>query len=105
MFNNSNIGYMEGATTMSDSSMSDSSMKNDDKKPDTTTPIATTLATATAPAPATKKTVEGYEGYNLHEIEREGFRKNSGTMAAAKTTTTNGYEAFSGSYNQQYSAF
>ena len=121
MFNNSNIGYMEGATTMNDSSMGDSSMddstKKDDKKPATpaatpaatsapappATPIATTLASATAPA--TKKTVEGYEGYNLHEIEREGFRKNSGTMAAAKTTNTNGYEAFSGSYNQQYSSF
>jgi hypothetical protein len=53
-----------------------------------------------------KKPVEGgAEGYNLLETEREGFRKRSGNIPATKTTSTEGYEAFSGSYDQHYSAF
>jgi hypothetical protein len=112
MFNNSNIGYMEGATTMSDSSMSDSSMKNDDKKPDTTTPIATTLANASATPPApdmkkqivTKKPVEGgAEGHILPETERS-FGKPSNSIPANKTVGAEGFEPYSGS-NQGYAAF
>ena len=114
MFNSSNIGYMEGATTMGDSSMGDSSMKKEDKKTD----IATTLATATAtptptptPTPDMKKPVVtkkpeegGAEGHILTETERS-FGKNSNNIPASKPVGVENFQAFSGSYNQQYSSF
>ena len=111
MFNSSNIGYMEGATTMSDSSTSDSSMKKD-------TPIATVLASATTPSttpsapvakkPATMKKTDtkttpvegGSEGFDLLGTERNVFNKKSNTIPSGKTTSTGPFEAFSGSYNQ-----
>jgi hypothetical protein len=109
MFNSSNIGYMEGATTMGDSSM-----KKEDKKTD----IATTLATATAtptptptPTPDMKKPVVtkkpeegGAEGHILTETERS-FGKNSNNIPASKPVGVENFQAFSGSYNQQYSSF
>jgi hypothetical protein len=122
MFNNSNIGYMEGATTMG-------SMKKDDGKkasvtitanaPTHTAPTHThtapthtapthTAPTHTAPthtAPThKKKPVEGYEGYNHLESEREGFNKKSNTIPVIKTEGFEGFEPYSGS-NQQYSQF
>jgi len=110
MFNNSNIGYMEGVTTMGDSSIGDSSMKKEDKKTD----IATTLATATAtPTPTsdmkkrvvTKKPEEGgAEGHILTETERS-FGKNSNNIPASKPVGVENFEPFSGSYNQYYSTY
>ena len=122
MFNNSNIGYMEGATTMSDSSMSDSSTSDSstsDSSMKKDTPIATVLASASANAPASasapvakkpatmKKTdtkttpVEGgSEGFDLLGTERNVFNKKSNTIPSGKTTSTGPFEAFSGSYNQ-----
>ena len=101
MFNNSNFGYMEGATTMG-------SMKKDDSKkaPASVTITATTPSTAgasTAP-PHMKKPAEGSEGHNLLETERTGFNKKSGSIPATKTTSTEGFEPYSGS-NQQYAQF
>jgi hypothetical protein len=117
MFNNSNFGYMEGATTMGSSmgtTMSSStgtnmgpnmgssmgpnmgSMKKDDSK-------KAPASTHTPAAPA-KKTVEGgSEGSNLPETERS-FGKPSNSMPPIKTST-DGFEAFSGSYNQHYSQY
>ena len=149
MFNNSNIGYMEGATTMGstmDPTMA-STMKKDDGAATTgagatgagatgaattgaaTTGAATTGAGATGAAtngaatttaatttatggPATgplamkqKKPVEGYEGFNLLETERQLFNKKANSIpAAAKTEGFEGVEPYSGS-NEQYAQF
>ena len=104
MFNNSNFGYMEGATTMG-------SMKNDDSKktPASVTITATAPSTAGAPAnppthTAMKKPSEGSEGHNLLETERTGFNKKPNSIPATKTTSTEGFEPYSGS-NQQYAQF
>ena len=121
MFNSSNIGYMEGATTMSDSSMSDSSTSDSstsDSSMKKDTPIATVLASATTPSttpsapvakkPATMKKTDtkttpvegGSEGFDLLGTERNVFNKKSNTIPSGKTTSTGPFEAFSGSYNQ-----
>ena len=116
MFNNSNIGYMEGATTMGDSSMDTNmgSMKKDDKKTatttGTTTPMATTDASgATTPMATTgpvaiKKSQEAMEGFNLLETERGSFNKRSSSIPANKTISPENFEPYSGS-NQGYSPF
>ena len=124
MFNNSNFGYMEGATTMGSSmgtTMSSStgtnmgssmgtnmgssmgSMKKDDSKKAPASASVTMTATAPTPAapaaPSKKTTVEsGSEGFNLPETERS-FGKQSNSMPPIKTST-DGFEAFSGSCNQ-----
>ena len=116
MFNNSNIGYMEGATTMGSSMDTNmGSMKKDDKKTDATG--ATTTGTgagaagaagttgAAGAAGAMKKSVEGgAEGSNLLETERGSFNKKSSSIPATKTTSAEGFEPFSG-YSQNYSQF
>jgi len=102
MFNNSNIGYMEGATTMG-------SMKKDDSKK---TPASVTI-TATAPStagassapPQMKKHTEGSEGHNLLETERTGFNKKSSSIPATKTTSTEAFEPYYSGSNQQYAQF
>jgi hypothetical protein len=92
---------MEGATTMG-------SMKNDDSKktPASVTITATAPSTAGAPAnpPHMKKPSEGSEGHNLLETERTGFNKKPNSIPATKTTSTEGFEPYSGS-NQQYAQF
>jgi hypothetical protein len=143
MFNNSNIGYMEGATTMGstmDPTMA-STMKKDDGAATgagatgaattgaattgaattgaattgaatngaATTTAATTTATggpATGPlAMKQKKPVEGYEGFNLLETERQLFNKKANSIpATAKTEGFEGVEPYSGS-NEQYAQF
>jgi hypothetical protein len=105
MFNNSNFGYMEGATTMG-------SMKNDDSKKTPASVTITATAPSTAPSTATaptnpphmKKSSEGSEGHNLLETERTGFNKKPNSIPATKTTSTEGFEPYSGS-NQQYAQF
>ena len=118
MFNNSNIGYMEGfeevathTATTNNANKKPASHRapehrapehhpeHHDEKPkkrehfDNTTTVAM------------KKHVEGgSEGYNNLEIERS-FGKKSGSIPAAKTTSSEGFQPFSGSYNQQYSQF
>ena len=132
MFNNSNIGYMEGATTMGSTmgSTMDPTMASTMKKDDgaatgavatgdgatgaatngaATTTAATTTATggpATGPlAMKQKKPVEGYEGFNLLETERQLFNKKANSIpAAAKTEGFEGVEPYSGS-NEQYAQF
>jgi len=135
MFNNSNIGYMEGATTMG-STMDPSigSIKKDDGKTagattnttgattnttgaTTNTTGATTNTTGPATGPATgaigaaaplamkKKPEGGAEGFNLLETERQSFNKKSGTIPATKSTSTEDVEPFSGGYNQSYSQY
>jgi hypothetical protein len=115
MFNNSNFGYMEGATTMGSSmgpnmgssmgtNMGSSmgpnmgSMKKDDSK-------KAPASTHTPAAPSKKTTVEsGSEGSNLLETERTGFNKKSSSIPATKTTSTEAFEPYSGS-NQEYAQF
>ena len=105
MFNNSNFGYMEGATTMG-------SMKKDDSKkaPASVTITATAPSTAGAPTnPPThtahkKKHAEGSEGHNLLETERTGFNKPSSTIPATKTSTE-AFEPYYSGGNQQYAQF
>lgn len=96
MFNNSDIGYMEGNTTMG-SSMG-SSMDSTNNKPAPATPPAT--------PPAMKKPVEdGAEGHNHIETERTGFNKKSGSIPATKSVGVENFEPFSGSYNEHYSQY
>ncbi len=90
MFNNSDIGYIEGNTTMG-SSMGSSmatSMDSTNNKP------------ATHPAltpPAMKKPVEGgAEGSNHLETERTVFNKKSGSIPATKSVGVENFEAYSG---------
>jgi len=99
MFNNSNIGYMEGATTMSSSMDTNmGSMKKDDSK--------NTPPSATAPnTTAMKKPSEGSEGHNLLETERTGFNKKPNSIPTTKSTSTEGFEAFSGSFKEPYSQY
>ena len=116
MFNNSNIGYMEGATTMG-STMDPSigSIKKDDGKTagatgttGTTNGATGTTGTtgpATAPLAMKKKPEDGAEGFNLLETERQSFNKKSGTIPATKSTSTEDVEPFSGGYNQSYSQY
>jgi hypothetical protein len=100
MFNNSNFGYMEGATTMGSSMGTNmGTMKKDDSKK---APASVTIS-ANAPAPAKKPVEGGSEGSNLSETERS-FGKQSNSMPPIKTST-DGFEAFSGSYNQHYSQY
>jgi hypothetical protein len=112
MFNNSNFGYMEGATTMGssmgssmDKNMGSSmgsnmgSMKKDDSKK---APASVTIS-ANAPAPAKKPVEGGSEGSNLSETERS-FGKQSNSMPPIKTST-DGFEAFSGSFKEPYSQY
>jgi hypothetical protein len=113
MFNNSNIGYMEGATTMGSSMDTNmGAMKTDTGK---TAPASVTI-TATAPTTtgaspnppthtAMKKPTEGSEGHNLLETERTGFNKKSGSIPATKTTSAEGFQAFSGSFKEPYSQY
>lgn len=112
MFNNSNFGYMEGATTMG-SSMGSSmgTMKKDTGKTAPVTITATAPTTAGAsPNPPThtgmRKPAEGgAEGFNILETEREGFNKKSNSIPSAKSSNVEGYEAFSGSYKEPYSQY
>ena len=100
MFNNSNFGYMEGATTMG-SSMGPNmgSIKKDDSK-------KAPASTHTPAAPSKKTTVEsGSEGSNLLETERTGFNKKSSTIPATKTTSTEAFEPYYSGGNQQYAQF
>ena len=116
MFNNSNFGYMEGATTMGSSmgpNMSSStgtnmgssmghnmgSMKKDYSK-------KAPASTHTPAAPIKKTTVEsGSEGSNLLETERTGFNKKSSSIPATKTTSTEAFEPYYSGGNQQYAQF
>ena len=111
MFNNSNFGYMEGATTMGSSTGTNmgpnmgssmgpnmGSMKKDDSK-------KAPASTHTPAAPSKKTTVEsGSEGSNLLETERTGFNKKSSSIPATKTTSTEAFEPYSG-MNQEYAQF
>jgi hypothetical protein len=99
MFNNSDIGYMEGNTTMGSSmgtnmpSTMDSSMGTTNNKP------------ATPPATVMKKPVEGgAEGHNHIESERTGFNKKSNSIPAAKSEGFEGFEAYSGN-SEKFSQF
>lgn len=128
MFNNSNFGYMEGATTMgstmgssmgknmgsSTGSSTGTMTKDDIKKPATTgattpatpaTPAATTPTTTTGPVAIKKPTAGGSEGFNLLETEREGFNKKSGTIPASKPAGSENFEPFSGSFKEPYSQY
>ena len=103
MFNNSNIGYMEGATTMG-------SMKKDDSKKTPASVTITATAPSTAGAPTNppsqmNKHTEGSEGHNLLETERTGFNKKSSTIPATKTTSTEAFEPYYSGGNQQYAQF
>ena len=95
MFNNSNFGYMEGATTMGTTMPTTmpttmGSMKKDDSK---------------KPPTHMKKSVEGgSEGHNLPETERS-FGKQSNSISATKTTSGEGFEPYSGSFKESYSQF
>ena len=91
MFNNSNFGYMEGATTMPTTMPTTmGSMKKDDSK---------------KPPTHMKKSVEGgSEGHNLSETERN-FSKPSNSISATKTTSTEAFEPYSGSFKEPYSQF
>jgi hypothetical protein len=100
MFNNSNFGYMEGATTMGSSMGTNmGTMKKDDSKK---APASVTIS-ANAPAPAKKPVEGGSEGSNLSETERS-FGKQSNSMPPIKTST-DGFEAFSGSFKEPYSQY
>jgi hypothetical protein len=112
MFNNSDIGYMEGNTTMG------SSMATTNNKPAHHTAPTHTAPTHTAPThtaltpPALtppdmkKKPVEGgAEGHNHLETERTGFNKKSGSIPATKSVGVENFEPFSGSYKEPYSQY
>jgi hypothetical protein len=75
------------------------SMKKDDSKK---APASVTI-TANAPAPAKKPVEGGSEGSNLSETERS-FGKQSNSMPPIKTST-DGFEAFSGSFKEPYSQY
>jgi hypothetical protein len=66
---------------------------------------ATGAAGAAGALAMKKPTAGGSEGFNLLETEREGFNKKSSTIPVTKPVGVDDFEAFSGSYNQQYSAF
>jgi len=103
MFNNSDIGYMEGNTTMG------SSMGTTNNKPAAPTHPAPTHPAPTHPAlthPALmKKPVEsGAEGSNHLETERTSFNKKSGSIPATKSVGVENFEAFGG-YKESYSQY
>ena len=94
MFNNSDIGYMEGNTTMSSTipSTMKVTMDSTNKKP--------------VHATASKKPVEGgSEGHIHHETERTGFNKKSNSIPATKSVGVENFEPFSGSYKEPYSQY
>ena len=96
MFNNSDIGYMEGNTTMG------SSMGTTNNKP----AAAPTLPPALTPPDIKKKPVEGgAEGSNHLETERTGFNKKSSTIPATKSVGVENFEPFGGSYKEPYSQY
>ena len=89
MFNNSDIGYMEGNTTMGSSN----------NKPAAAPPALT-------PPDMKKKPVEGgAEGSNHLETERTGFNKKSSTIPATKSVGVENFEPFGGSYKEPYSQY
>ena len=94
MFNNSNFGYMEGATTMGPNIPTPTPKH-------TPTTMPTTMPTK---KPNMKNQEGGTEGYNNLETERTGFNKSSSTIPANKPTNYDGFEAFSG-YSQNYTPY
>jgi len=107
MFNNSDIGYMEGNTTMG------SSMGSTNNKlathPAPPHPALTTHPAPTHPAPThpalMKKPVEsGAEGSNHLETERTSFNKKSGSIPATKSVGVENFEPFGG-YKESYSQY
>lgn len=100
MFNNSDIGYMEGNTTMG------SSMGLTNNKPASTHPALTPPPAPTHPVlthPAMKKPVEGgAEGHNHLETERTVFNKKSGSIPATKSVGVENFGPFNGSYKDSY---
>ena len=104
MFNNSDIGYMEGFT-------SNSTPMN--SKPMNSTPMnSTPMKNNTAPlAPASnaekaKTTNDAAEGFDIIGTESTIKRgKPSNTISATKTVGMENFSPFSGSYSDSYSSF
>jgi hypothetical protein len=87
MFNNSDIGYMEGFT-------SSKPMKND---------VAAKYVAASEKAMTTNGAAEGHDIIGTESTIKRG--KQSNTIPATKTVGLENFAPFSGSYSESYSSF
>ena len=109
MFNNSDIGYMEGFTS-NNTQMNSKPMNS---KPMNSTPMnSKPMKNNTAPpAPASnaekaKTTNDAAEGFDIIGTESTIKRgKPSNTISATKTVGMENFSPFSGSYSDSYSSF
>ena len=102
MFNNSDIGYMEGFT----SNLSSANMtKQKDKTIKSPTPVNVPTHTPGA-AEKAKTTNGGAEGHDIVGTESTIKRgKPSNAIPATKTVGVENFAPFSGSYSDSYSSF
>ena len=111
MFNNSDIGYMEGftsnSTPMNSKPMNSKPMNSKpmNSKPMNSTPMKNNTAPASN-AEKAKTTNDAAEGFDIIGTESTIKRgKPSNTISATKTVGMENFSPFSGSYSDSYSSF
>jgi hypothetical protein len=104
MFNNSDIGYMEGFTSnttpMNSTSMNSTPMNSTSMKNNTASPAP---ANGVKKAKTTNDAAEGFDIIGTESTIKRG--KPSNTISATKTVGMENFAPFSGSYSDSYSSF
>ena len=93
MFNNSDIGYMEGFTSNSKPMKNDVAAKS----------VAAKSVAASEKAKTTNGAAEGHDIIGTESTIKRG--KQSNTIPATKTVGVENFAPFSGSYSDSYSSF
>ncbi len=104
MFNNSDIGYMEGFTSnttpMNSTQMNSTPMNSTSMKNNTASPAP---ANGVKKAKTTNDAAEGFDIIGTESTIKRG--KPSNTISATKTVGMENFAPFSGSYSDSYSSF
>ena len=98
MFNNSDIGYMEGFTSNSKPMKNDVAAKSVAAKS-----VAAKSVAASEKAKTTNGAAEGHDIIGTESTIKRG--KQSNTIPATKTVGVENFAPFSGSYSDSYSSF
>ena len=114
MFNNSDIGYMEGFTSnttpmnskpMNSTPMNSKPMNSTpmNSTPMNSTPMKNNTANVAEKAKTTNGAAEGYDIIGTESTIKRG--KQSNTISATKTVGMENFAPFSGTYTDSYSSF
>ena len=109
MFNNSDIGYMEGFTSnttpMNSKPMNSTPMNSKpmNSTPMNSTPMKNNTANVAEKAKTTNGAAEGYDIIGTESTIKRG--KQSNTISATKTVGMENFAPFSGTYTDSYSSF